>query len=335
MTETGVDTSEQNNIITLGNNFDVVQTADGIEITRGSDKFAILCAKSSHPYCNYAEARFAAAAQDPTQRIDSDNREIQIYLRNTKTLRAETVKFRANISRKRKGVQSAIITAPAELAGLMCSPSIDGIGWIVFRPFNHKFYQDAPDGQTDLDAIKLSPHIKGFPKVETSPTSNSKRITPLPVLELENLAKKGIISAEEKSLFKSVQRLYLDEGFTTTNHKINIHPEEGSNNKFLLDTDGCQEIPATDERLFIFGRSSHQWAEIRDAADNCFSDTQPSSHGYTEFIAGHIISEEGKYYFITEEPPTSLEGLKSGIHRLKNVAHDIIREVQGSVHQNN
>lgn len=318
----------------FGDGFEVIQNGDGsdIEIIKDGESFEMLCARNTHPYCNLAEDRFLETVNSSSHRKEIDEGVIITYLRNKRTLKTETAKTKVSLSKKNIGVRSSIVTHPPELAGLMCAPGEEPNHWIVFRPFNMDYLD--PDlfklNQT-LAGLDLAPHFSNLPKIEIQAVPTTQ--TELPEIEIKELAPKGIISSHEQRLFKTVKGIYLEET-QTPEFKIKVLATPGNPKKFKLDIEGVQEIPNSDERLFIFGSSSHQWPEMPDQKKH-FTDTHPSSHGYRELIAGHIISEEGKYYFITEEPPTSLEGLKSGIHRLKNVAHDIRREVQGSVHQNN
>lgn len=312
----------------LGDDFEVIQNDNGIEITKDGESFEMLCARNTHPYCNLAEDRFLETANSVSQRKEIDEVVIITYLRNKRTLKTETAKTKASISKKNNGVRSAIVKHPAALAGLMCAPGEEPNHWIVFRPFNMAYLDpNIINLNPAFMGLDLATHFRDLPKIEIQAVPTTQ--TELPEIESKELAPKGIISSHEQRLFKTLKRIYLEE-IMTPEFKIKIQATAGNPKKFKLDIEGAQEIPNSDERIFIFGSSSHQWPEMPDQKKH-FTDTHPSSHGYREFIAGHIIEEDGQYYFIAEEAPSFPQGLKPQVYRLIDKSQDIRRDIRDSI----
>ncbi len=301
----------------LGDGFEIIladEQSDTVEIVNGDEKFEVLCAYHAHPYCTLAEDRFVEAFYNPADNwrlVRRDNQQVQIYLRNKKTLASQKATFPADLVLKKNGVRSAIVVSPSSLAGLFCAPADEHNTWVVFRPFSRNFL--APEiaaKYPGLGQVALSPSIDKLPKVdfpllewESRPDTDTSSS-----IDLSALAPQGVVSKREKYLFKTVRHLYLEE-----DERCKVRPPVG--NRFKLDTESVTEMPDLNGRFLIFGKPPLRWPEMSDQQTR-FTDTHLSSHGYLEFTCGQIVLEDGQYYFITEKPVSTLEGLGSYIHEI-------------------
>ena len=301
-------------LATLGDGFEIVladEQSGTVEIVNGDEKFEILCAYHTHPYCTLAEDRFVETYYDPNddwRLVRRDNQQVQIYLRDKKTLAAQKTTFPADLVLKKNGVRSAIVVSPSALSGLLCAPTGESDTWVVFRPFNNKFL--APEIATKypgLGKLPISPSTDRLPKVDFPllEGENNHRSTDV---DFSELAPQGTISQRETKHFKSVRSLYLKEDDRC---KV-ISPV---NNRFKLDTDSVKEMPDLNGKFAVFSKPPLRWPEMSNQQTR-FTDTHPSSHGYLEFTCGRIVLEDGQYYFVLDRPLSTLEGLKSYIYEI-------------------
>lgn len=307
----------------LGNGFEIT-ALDGqkVEITRDGQKFEILCAYHSHPYCTLAEDRFVEAFYNPNDEwrlVRNNNQIVQIYLRDKQTLAAHRTSFPADLVLKKNGVRSAIVVSPSALAGLLCAPANEYNTWVVFRPFNYNFLAPELAAQfPDLQKVPLGAVVGKLPKVDFPllEEEDARKNGATPSFDFSTLASQGVISKPERDLFKTVRGLYLAE-----DERCKVLPPD--NNRFKLDTESVQEIPNLKGRFIILSKPEHRWPEMSDQQTR-FIDTHASSHGYLEFNCGHIVFEEGEYYFVLEKPLRTLEGLASYVYEIPQTKVDEI-----------
>lgn len=129
---------------------------DGLDILSDEGEFELLVPLMEEPFCRNAEKRFMVANEEGNWHSIHPNSWIKFILRNKTDMSAKIVYATADLKVKARGVMSAIITAPAELAGFICAPLTGENCWVVVRPMN---IQNIHKGLIDFSKRDLDERI--------------------------------------------------------------------------------------------------------------------------------------------------------------------------------